>query len=211
MRKSSQMAAARGYHHGNLRRALIETGLKLIQQKGVRALTLREIGNRIGVSRMAPYRHFADKAALLAAIREEGFTVFADDLARAKAEAKPDFASRLTAMALAYVRFSARHAAYFEVMFGPQTDAAESDPHKDAGRKAFDLLAETIREGQVSGDVRSGDSEQLALVAWSLVHGISALRLQTSDDEGELTKFACEALRSGLQARTAPRGRRRSA
>src|ERR1700719_1041429 len=101
-----------GYHHGNLRAALIETGLKLIEEKGVKALTLREIGSRAGVSRMAAYRHFADKADLLGAISEAGFSQFADALEKARHEAPADTASRLDAMGLAYVRFAAEHPAY---------------------------------------------------------------------------------------------------
>src|SRR6202167_2384133 len=106
------------YHHGNLRAALIDAGLKLIEEKGVRALTLREIGVRVGVSRMAAYRHFQDKADLLAAIREVGFSQFADALEGARQSAPEDPAARLQAMALAYVRFAAEHRVHYEVMFG---------------------------------------------------------------------------------------------
>src|SRR5271155_3797955 len=83
------------YHHGNLRAALIDAGLKLIEEKGVRALTLREIGTRVGVSRMAAYRHFSDKAGLLNAISEVGFTQFADALEEACGAANADAFSRL--------------------------------------------------------------------------------------------------------------------
>src|ERR1700676_4509372 len=93
------------YHHGNLREALIEAGLKLIEEKGVRALTLREIGAQGGVSRMAAYRHFADKAGLLEAISEGGFAQFADALDQTRGSAGEAFGPRLKAMALAYVRF----------------------------------------------------------------------------------------------------------
>src|SRR5262245_63455798 len=89
---------AERYHHGNLREALIDAGLKLIARKGVRALTLREIGTRVGVSRMAAYRHFANKADLLAAIREAGFGEFADVLDTARSKAGRAFASRLMAL-----------------------------------------------------------------------------------------------------------------
>src|SRR2546427_401796 len=108
----------RKYHHGNLPAALIEAGLKLIEKRGVRSLTLREIGARVGVSRMAAYRHFADKTDLLAAISEAGFAQFADALELARSKAGKTFPSRLKAMALAYVRFAAEHPAYYEVMFG---------------------------------------------------------------------------------------------
>jgi len=192
------MAASRAYHHGNLRQVLIETGLKLIEEKGVQALTLREIGERIGVSRMAPYRHFADKAALVSAICVEGFILFAEDLKKAKKRAKPDFASRMTAMGVAYVRFATEHPAYFEVMFGSLANRPDADPTTEAGARAFGLLEETIREGQASGSVQAGDSRSLALVAWALVHGIGALRLEDSGGGGKLTRFACGILQVGL-------------
>src|SRR5277367_297584 len=119
MRKCSWMPRKRrAYHHGNLRAELIETSLELIEKKGIQALTLREIGARLGVSRSAAYRHFKDKAHLLGEICEAGFTEFADALQSARDAAKPDFASRFSAMGLAYVRFAAEHRAHFEVMFG---------------------------------------------------------------------------------------------
>ncbi len=193
------MPRAKAYHHGNLRQVLIETGLKLIEEKGVQSLTLREIGDRIGVSRMAPYRHFADKAALVAAISLEGFSQFAEALESAKRRAKADFASRLTAMGVAYVRFATEHPAYFEVMFGPLADPSNAEPGEGPGGRAFALLQETMREGQESGDVPGGDSRTFALVAWALVHGISALRMEDWRASGALTKFACGILQEGLR------------
>jgi len=103
----------RTYHHGNLRQALIQSGLELIAEQGARALTLRELGKRAGVSRMAAYRHFRDRAALLDAIREAGFELFAEVLAQARLAAGGDFTSRMQALAVAYVRFARENPAYF--------------------------------------------------------------------------------------------------
>jgi AcrR family transcriptional regulator len=186
------------YHHGNLRAALIEAGLELIEQKGVQALTLREIGALVGVSRSAAYRHFTDKAGLLAEICEAGFTQFADALAAARDSAHPDFASRISAMGVAYIRFAHDHRAHFEVMFGP-LDVPRASPQ---GARAFAVLENTIREGQQSGDVRRGDSAALARLVWSLVHGISMLRLERDlakpDGEAKFTLFCTDILRAGL-------------
>lgn len=165
------------YHHGNLRAALIQTGLKLIGKKGVRALTLREIGSQLGVSRMAAYRHFSSKAELLQAIREAGFAQFADALEAARETAPKTFAGRLKAMAFAYVRFAAEHPAHYEVMFGWREEAERTREHGPAAERAFGLLERTIREGQESGDVRGGDSVTLARLVWAEVHGISMLQL----------------------------------
>jgi len=198
---SAKKKPARQYHHGNLRAALIDAGLKLITRKGVRALTLREIGARVGVSRMAAYRHFANKADLLAAIREAGFAEFADVLDAARSKAGRAFASRLRAMALAYVRFAAGHPAYYEVMFG-WTDQRSPRP-SPAGARAFGILEQTIREGQEAGEVCTGDAAQLARLVWAEVHGISMLRLAPDlSPKGAGRRFvelSCEILETGLR------------
>jgi len=184
----------RAYHHGNLRAALIETSLELIEKKGVPALTLREIGARLGVSRSAAYRHFEDKAQLLAAISEAGFEQFADALQLARVSAADGFAARMSAMGLAYVRFAAEHRAHFEVMFRP-SDEPRTSP---AGARAFAILEDTVREGQQSGDVRAGDSGAIARLVWSLVHGISMLNLAQNEAGAKFTLFSTEILRAGL-------------
>ncbi len=195
MRKCSWMPRKRrAYHHGNLRAALIETSLELIEKKGVPALTLREIGARLGVSRSAAYRHFEDKAQLLAAISEAGFEQFADALELARVTAADNFAARMSAMGLAYVRFAADHRAHFDVMFRP-SDEPRMSP---AGARAFAILEDTIREGQQSGDVRGGDSASIARLVWSMVHGISLLRLGQDGAGAEFTQFCTDILRAGL-------------
>jgi AcrR family transcriptional regulator len=202
-RKHTKTRGSRQYHHGNLRVALIEAGLKLIQKKGVRALTLREIGAQVGVSRMAAYRHFADKADLLGAISEAGFAQFADALDAARHKAGKTFALRLPAMALAYVRFAAEHPAYYEVMFGWPGGLTErpKTPGESAAR-AFGILEETIRQGQKTGEVQAGDSVLLARLVWAQVHGISMLRLApdlSANGAGtHFIEFSSEVLQTGL-------------
>ena len=201
---SMRVGAKKTYHHGNLRAVLIEAGLALIAEKGVRALTLREIGGRVGVSRMAAYRHFADKAQLLGAIREAGFEKFAAALEAERSAATKNYKARLNGMGVAYVRFAREHAAYFEVMFGmpPQEEPTEACA---AEQRAFEILEETIAEGQAKGLLRAGQTRLMACALWSLVHGISALRLeQLPFAEGlGLDQFvvACsDLLLSGVQA-----------
>ncbi|HEY1950023.1 MAG TPA: TetR/AcrR family transcriptional regulator [Bryobacteraceae bacterium] len=164
------------YHHGNLRAALIEAGLELIAEKGPLALTLREIGARLGVSRTAAYRHFADKTALLNAISEAGFIEFGKALEQAREQAGSKFAARLAAMGMAYLRFAREHSAHFQVMFGP--GAAPLDPSCDtAGSRAFNILLDTVKQGQEQGEVRPGDPMLTASVAWAMIHGVSVLHL----------------------------------
>jgi AcrR family transcriptional regulator len=170
------MPVKKNYHHGNLRAALIQAGLDLIAQKGVRALTLREIGASVGVSRMAAYRHFADKAKLLAAIREAGFEKFAGALENGRDAAGPDSTARIRGMGAAYVLFAREHPAYFEVMFGTGEVEAETEPC-EAEKRAFQILESAIAEGQTKGALRKGNARLMACAAWSLVHGMSALKL----------------------------------
>jgi AcrR family transcriptional regulator len=193
----------KSYHHGNLRAVLIEAGLALIAEKGVRALTLREMGAKLGVSRTAAYRHFADKAELLAAIRAAGFEKFAAALEAGRAVSVKDFKARLSGMGVAYVSFARQHPAYFEVMFG-MPNADPPDEPCDAERRAFQILEETVMEGQKKGELRAGDARLMACALWSLVHGLSALRLDqlemVAGMEGNRFVIGCaDLLLSGLQ------------
>lgn len=176
--------------------------LDLIAERGIRALTLREIGSRLGVSRMAPYRHFADKGALLAALGTTGFQEFGDALEQARSKAGPDHFEQLNALGVAYVRFAAAHQAHFEVMFGLGGKPVHLDVEgRKVADRAFGILEETIREGQRAGEFVGGDSADIARMVWSLVHGISVLGLGSECSEGiefRFPRFCFDHLRSGI-------------
>lgn len=164
------------YHHGNLRAALLEAALDLVAREGASSLTLREVARRAGVSHAAPYRHFADKEALLAAVAEEGFRALRDALAARADAAGDDPVARLRAIGIGYVRFAVDHPAHCRVMFG----GAVEDPARhlalaEASAAAFAVLVDAIRAAQATGQVRAGDPMDLALAAWSLVHGLALL------------------------------------
>ncbi len=189
VKKTIQKAS---YHHGNLRAALIECGLQLIEEKGIRALTLREIGKRLGVSRSAAYGHFQDKEALLSAISDAGFTEFVTRLAAAK-EGAEGFAGQMNAMAFAYVSFANEHRAHFEVMFNVLLEAGDGAAAESG--IVFKLLRETILKAQENGEVRQGDPDLFARTVWALVHGASMLRRYT---DLNLIRLSNEILRLGL-------------
>src|SRR5262245_40601577 len=111
----------RSYHHGNLRRALLDEALATIRDEGVDALTLREIGARLGVSRTALYRRFADKRALLAAVATEGFRTLRQQLASAWEQGGRGPAA-FDAMGAVYVRFAVDNPSHYRVMFGGLLD-----------------------------------------------------------------------------------------
>src|ERR1041384_7388776 len=116
----------RSYHHGNLRRALLDEALATIGAEGVDGLTLREIGARLGVSRTAMYRHFADKRALLAAVATEGFRTLRQQLVSAW-EAGGRGSAAFESMGTAYIRFAAANPAHYRVMFGGFVDPTACD------------------------------------------------------------------------------------
>src|SRR5687768_16247099 len=117
----------RSYHHGNLRRALLDEALATIRADGVDGVTLRDIGARLGVSRTALYRHFADKRALLAAVATEGFRRLREQLVTAwEKDGRGDAAFR--AMGVAYVRFAVDNPSHYRVMFGGFVDPLAKEP-----------------------------------------------------------------------------------
>src|ERR671917_1746006 len=134
----------RPYHHGNLRRALLDEALATIRTEGVEGLTLREIGARLGVSRTALYRHFADKRALLAAVATEGFRMLRQQLVTAWEEGGRGPAAS-QAMGVAYVRFAIDNPSHYRVMFSRFVDPEPQEPElaAEAGG-AFHVLVDSV-------------------------------------------------------------------
>ena len=177
------------YHHGDLRRALIDAAIAIVEREGQSALTLRAAARRIGVSEAAPYRHFADKDALLASVAEEGLRTLSSWM---REEAAPHEASppqRLQALGVAYVKFAVAHPARFRVMFTVVAAEPESYPALAAAyEETFDLLRDAILDCQRVGLVRAGDPLELALAAWAIVHGLADLSVG-----GQLPRFGVRA------------------
>jgi AcrR family transcriptional regulator len=192
------------YHHGDLRRALLEEALRTIQTQGVEGLTLRGVGATLGVSRTALYRHFADKAALLAAVAREGFRTLRLELLAAWEQGGHGRAG-FEAMGIAYVRFAMAHPSHYRVMFGGFMRSHAPDPELALEASgAFKALVDALVVLQTAGLVRRDDPLQLARFIWSIVHGIARLaidgQLGVSDDEvEELTRYAIERVRTGIQ------------
>lgn len=176
-------ARVRKYHHGNLRRAMLDAALGLVEEEGAGALTLRATARRAGVSQAAPYRHFASKQALLAAVAEEGFRTMAQAMRAASAAEGDDPLARFRALGLAYVDFATTHPAHFRVMFGRAAADRSAYPSlQEAAGETFDLLVSAIADCQRAGFVRPGDPAELALAAWSATHGLASLWV-----DGQLT------------------------
>jgi AcrR family transcriptional regulator len=166
---------ADAYQHGDLRHALIQAGLKLLAEGGARELSLRAAAQLAGVSHAAPYRHFKDKDALMAAIAEEGFRLLTRRMQEEIAAASDDVLARLRASAVGYVSFAVEHPAHFRTIFGGAVcEEGKPSSLQSAGEEAFNVLRNLIVEGIGAGRLR-GDPDQLALASWSMVHGLAML------------------------------------
>ncbi len=171
------MAKRATYHHGDLRRVLLEASLKLVEEEGIGALSLREVARKAGVSHNAPYYHFKDRGSLLAALAEEGFAELAREMAEARAAAR-DARARLEACGRAYVRFAVKSPARFKLMFRPELAApSEEGAVAKASTPALDTLTAAIVEAQAAGLAPAGDPRPLVLTCWSAVHGLASLWL----------------------------------
>jgi AcrR family transcriptional regulator len=180
------------YHHGDLRQALLDAALRLISEEGFAALTLREVARRAGVTHAAPYRHFADKEELLGAVALEGFRMMTAAM-RERMAREERLLERFSASGIAYVLFAVEHPAHFRVMFGPHLTRGldpEAIAHEDAD--AFGLLVDTIQECQRAGVLGEGEPRDLALSAWSMVHGLASLLVDRR--LGEAAQGRAEAL-----------------
>jgi AcrR family transcriptional regulator len=172
------MAKRTTYHHGDLRRALLDASIELIDEVGMAALSLREVARKAGVSHNAPYHHFPDKSSLLAAIAKDGFATLGKEIAAARAVAGDSGRARLEACGVAYVRFAVRSPAHFRVMFRPELAAPEAHPGVTTGATlVFDTLVKSVTEAQAAGDAPPGDPIPLVLTCWSCVHGLATLWL----------------------------------
>jgi AcrR family transcriptional regulator len=166
---------ASNYHHGALQEALIRSAREILESEGYEALTLRAAARRAGVSQAAPYNHFADKAALLAAIAAQGFKEFAAAM-RHEVDTAVDPAARLNAAGIAYVAFATSNPGLFKLMFGANVHQSSGDPVLDASRNsAYEVLRGAVHAVQVSG-VRDPAPEELeSLRSWALVHGLATM------------------------------------
>jgi AcrR family transcriptional regulator len=195
----------RAYHHGNLRRALLDEALATIRAEGVEGVTLREIGARLGVSRTALYRHFADKSALLSAVATEGFRTLRQQLVAAWEEGGRSRAA-FQAMGVVYIHFAVDNPSHYRVMFGGFVDATVREPElatEAAG--AFQALVDALVALQRDGIVRGDDTVLLARHVWAVVHGVAMLGIdgQLHDRSGveELTRYAIKRLWTGIERR----------
>lgn len=193
------------YHHGDLRSTLLKVAMEIITEEGVENLTMRGLSQRIGVSRTAPYRHFDDKSALLAAIAEEGFNqLIQQGIQQENVGGTEDVLLRFEKMWIGYVHFAVENPTLYSLMFGKQIFNWQDYPGLlKAGSESFNGVIELVRMCQQENKMKPGDPNKLAYVAWSMAHGLA---IHTIDGRGnrvgnrkEVIQFAVQTLLEGMR------------
>lgn len=184
--RPGQAGERRGYHHGDLRAALIRAAEELLAERGAEGFSLREVARRAGVSPGAPAHHFSSAAGLLTEIAISGFDQLAIDLQRA-AEGNVSPAERLQAQGIAYVRYGLKQPGRFQLMFRHDLLLPDDDRLHVAGKTAMKELEETVRLYRAGQGRPVDDAEvmRLCLAIWSMVHGFLQLTL-----DGKFTALA---------------------
>jgi AcrR family transcriptional regulator len=166
-----------GYHHGNLKEALVAAARKLIAERGPAGFTLAEAARLAGVSAAAPYRHFKDRSALIAEVAQRGFAAFGQKLAAAWGKTGAQPVENFGRMGEAYLAFAREEPGYYGAMFargGSQT----APPRRMAGASAFaaleNAIAKVASQGLPAG-TSSLDARRLAYQVWAMAHGVATL------------------------------------
>lgn len=191
--------ARRAYHHGDLRRSLVASATRLLDRHGPQGVTLRGAARQAGVSQAAPYRHFASKEALLAAVAAEAFLALKEACAAAVAADPGDPIHRLEIVAITYVRFAVDHPARYRLMWAPTPRGRDHPVLADAARSSGEPLLLALLECLPPATRSEAPVERL-FVLWSLLHGLTGLVLDEQLPHEVLERVPVEELvRRALQ------------
>ncbi|WP_166145269.1 TetR/AcrR family transcriptional regulator [Methylosinus sp. RM1] len=170
-------ATKRPYHHGDLRRTIIETALEMLHEGKGWHFTLREVARRAGVSHAAPYKHFPDKASLLAEMALLGFDRLREALAAAELQPATSLREEFFAMAKAYVRFGVSTPALYRLMFSTEGGRAVDLHLHERALAAFGVVIALLERGQSMGVLRKRDVRGQATACWAQMHGVTLLTI----------------------------------
>lgn len=172
-----QEKSARPYHHGDLRRVVIETAQDMLREDKGWQFTLREVARRAGVSHAAPYKHFPDKCALLAELATLGFNELREQVRAAIARPFRSARAEFIAAAKAYIHFGTANPSLYRLMFSADADKTVFPKLNEAGASAFAELLGILERGQSSGAFKRQPVRGQAAASWALVHGFTMLAI----------------------------------
>ena len=163
------------YHHGDLRNALLEAGEQLLAETGVAALSLRAVAKQAGVSHAAPYRHFKGKAALISGLAQAGFSLLRSVISMAADKIPYDPEQKLVEAGVAYVHLALRNPELMQLMFSTAPGQVVDMQLRQSSMATLEPLVDIMNTGIEAGIFRERDAHELALVAWTSMHGMAML------------------------------------
>ncbi|MBF0864228.1 MAG: TetR/AcrR family transcriptional regulator [Gluconobacter potus] len=167
----------RPYHHGDLRRALIDTALAMLAVDQNWTFTLREVARRTGVSHAAPYKHFRDREMLLRELASIGFVRLGETMTEAMSPAMPSTRAQFVAAAQACIGFAYQNPGLYRLMFSSDADKTIDPQLHDAAMSTFGILLGLLEKGQRDGSFRPVAVSALAAASWAQVHGLAMLAI----------------------------------
>lgn len=202
------MATNKTYYQGDLRCDLLEAAVLVIEEKGIGALSLREVARRVGVSHAAPAHHFGGKSGLFTAIATDSFHLIADEMRRVDKASGPDPLDRLDACGEVYIKFAIENRARFEVMFRPEVLMRSDADYNSAATLTHAHLSEIVEDARSGGWAKGRQPDALVLGTWALVHGLATLLNQGNlpglTSPAEQVQAAIAAMEAMASARLGP-------
>jgi AcrR family transcriptional regulator len=185
----------KNYHHGDLKNALIKAGIRILSKEGLGGLSLRRVAKKAGVSHTAPYAHFADKQALIAAISTEGYHQLYEQLTAAVETNQGNQQNMLVEVGWAYVQFALKDPELFKIMFSGVIEQEKDYPDfREISQKNFQLLVGIVKTYQETGLLAPEPVDLVAVRLWSLVHGFIMLLLEGQISHTLLDRMSIKAL-----------------
>jgi len=176
------------YHHGDLKNALIQAGIEILSVDGIKGLSLRRVAKRAGVSHAAPYAHFKDKQALIAAISTEGYKKLFVQLNQIDQQYTNDPLKKLVEVAWCYLQFAVNNPAHFKLTFSGVIEKEKDYPaFVEISQKSFAFITDLVAKCQAVGVLRAGPSDLIAVHLWGSIHGLATLLI-----EGQLSTQVLE-------------------
>ena len=167
------------YHHGDLKNALIQAGIEILAKEGLKGLSLRGVAKQVGVSHTAPYAHFTDKQALVAAISTAGYKKLYRQLSSIDQDFSDDPLIKLVEVAWCYVQFAIKDSAHFKITFSGVIEKEKDYPaFVEISQSSFDFIIDIVRACQSEGILPDSPIELLAVNIWGSIHGFATLLIE---------------------------------